>query len=247
MNEDDKSLDITGIGKLAKAVPASSWKRLVKTACNTFSQLIAPITATTYGLGQLIQAKFDGMVDAQKVLAADAVNRAKQKVERTNIPIKGNPKAIIIIKAIDKASNETDDNIRDIWANLIANEILTNEVHPEFPNILERLSSKDTVVLAEIGETNSKDSVKKAIRSTIYNLQIMSINFSSLVADETDFSREHLCNLGLIKRSSGLWRLTLIGEEFLKTVADPTFLIPNSEQVPPLSRAPTTLHPNKQV
>ena len=42
MSEDDKSLDLTGIGKFAKAVPAASWDRLVKTACDTFSQLIEP-------------------------------------------------------------------------------------------------------------------------------------------------------------------------------------------------------------
>jgi hypothetical protein len=78
MNEEDKSLDFTGIGKVAKAIPAKSWNILVTTACDTFSQLIAPITATTYGLGRLIQAKFNGMTDVQKVLAADAVNRAKR-------------------------------------------------------------------------------------------------------------------------------------------------------------------------
>jgi hypothetical protein len=72
MSNDEKSLDLTGVGKLAKAIPPSSWNKIVKTACDTFTSIIAPITATTTGLGRLIQAKFDGMVDAQKVLAADA-------------------------------------------------------------------------------------------------------------------------------------------------------------------------------
>jgi hypothetical protein len=227
MNEEDKSLDFTGIGKVAKAIPAKSWNRLVKTACDTFSQLIAPITSTTYGLGRLIQAKFNGMTDVQKIFAADAVNRARQKTEKANTPLKDNPKAIIILQALENASNETDDNIRDIWANLIANEILTNDVHPDFPNILKRLSSKDAVVLAEIGESNSKDTVKKAIKATVFHLSIMGIAFSSIVAEESDFSREHLHNLGLIKKISGQWSLTLIGEEFLKSVADPTFFSGN--------------------
>jgi len=230
MSEDDKSLDITGIGKLAKAVPASSWNRLVKTACDTFSQLISPITATTYGLGQLIQAKFDGMVDAQKVLAADTVARAKDKVEHSGKQTKPNPKAIILVKALENASNESDENIRDIWANLIANELIENDVHPEFPRILERLSPTDAAVLAEIGGTTDKDAVKKAVKAAVYRLEIMGISFSSYVEEETDFSREHLRNLNLIRKSSGQWRLTLVGEEFLKSVADPMFGVGNAEQ-----------------
>jgi hypothetical protein len=104
MSDEDKSLDLTGMGKLAKAIPASSWNKLVKTACDTFTQLLAPITAATTGLGRLIQAKFDGMVDAQKVLAADAVKKATKKVANTGRKPKGNPKSLILIKAIDNAS-----------------------------------------------------------------------------------------------------------------------------------------------
>lgn len=223
MSEDDKSLDLTGIGKFAKAVPAASWNRLVKTACDTFSQLIEPITATTYGLGKLIQAKFEGMVDAQKVLAADAVYRAKQKVEKSTKKPIGNPKAIVLVKSIESASNESDENVREIWANLIANEIVNNNVHPEFPRILERLSAMDAATLAEIGEKTKKDSVKRAVRAFVFHLSIAGVSFSAFVADEYDFSTEHLKNLGLIKRDSGQWFLTLIGEEFLKAVSDPTF------------------------
>lgn len=229
MSDEEKSLDITGIGKVAKAIPANSWNRLVKTACETFSQLISPITATTYGLGQLIQAKFDGMVDAQKVLAADAVARAKEKVENSAKQPKGNPKAIILVKAIENASNESDENIREIWANLIANEIISNDVHPEFPRILERLSPNDAAVLAEIGGRTGKDSVKNSVRAIIISLSFMGVHFSDFLEEETDFSREQLENLNLIKKSTGHWELTLVGEEFLKAVTDPTFVEPLDE------------------
>jgi hypothetical protein len=224
MSNDDSSLDLTGLGKLAKSIPASSWNRLVKTACDTFTDLLAPITSTTTGLGHLVQAKFDGMVDAQKVLAADSVRRAKEKVENTGRKPKGNPKSIVIIKIIENASNETDNNLRDIWANLLANEIIDNQVHPEFPRILERLSSNDAVTLAEIAnEDNRKDSVRKATRAVLYGLEIMGVSFSTLLEEDTDFNREHLRNLNLVTKSSGQWRLTLFGEEFLKAVADPAF------------------------
>lgn len=236
MSDDDKSLDLTGIGRLAKAIPPLSWNRLVKAACDTFTMLLAPITATTEGLGRLIKAKFDTMVDAQKVLAADTVRRAKEKVEKAGRQPKKHPKAIVLVKAIENASNESDDNVREIWANLIANEILDNQVHPEFPRILERMSSNDAVTLAEIAESNKKDSVKKATRALVFGMKIMGVSFSSLVEEATDFSREHLRNLNLISKRSGQWRLTLTGEGFLKAVADPTFEYAKAEQATERSR-----------
>ena len=242
MSNDDKSLDLTGVGKLAKAIPPSSWDKIVKTACDTFTSIIAPITATTTGLGRLIQAKFDGMVDAQKVLAADAVRRANEKVRNSSRKPKGNPKSSILIKAIDNASNESDVNIREIWANLIANEILDNQVHPEFPRILERLSPNDAATLAEIAEESKKESIKKATRAIVYSLEIMGVRFSTLLEEATDFSREHLRNLNLIKKVSGQWRLTFIGEEFLKAVADPTFEYVEAEQSAPPDRHSAALH-----
>jgi len=127
------------MGKLAKAIPAPAWNKLVKTACDTFTQLLSPITSATTGLGRLIQAKFDGMVDAQKVLAADAVKKATEKVANTGKKPKGNPKSLVLIRAIENASNETDPNLRKIWSNLMANEIIDNQVHPEFPKLLARI------------------------------------------------------------------------------------------------------------
>lgn len=223
MSDEDTSLDLTGVGKLAKAIPEKSWNRLVKTACDTFSQLVSPITATTFGLGKLIQARFDRMVDVQKVLAADAVRRAKEKIEKTGRLVKSQPKAVVLIRAIENASTETDDNLREIWSNLIANEILDNQVHPEFPRILERMSSNDAVTLAEIAESCRKISVKRATRAAISSLGIMGITFASLLDEHTDFCREHLRELHLIRKSSGQWLLTLTGEELLKSVADPTY------------------------
>ncbi len=230
MNDEDTSLDLIGVGKLAKAIPAPAWNRLVKTTCDTFSQLLSPITSTTFGLGQLIQAKFDKMVDVQKVFAADAVRRAKEKVERTGRVPKDKPKAIVLIRAVENASNETDNNLREIWSNLIANEILDNQVHPEFLRILERMSSNDALTLVDIADSDRKDHVKKATHAVVYGLRIMGYNFSALIEEDTDFCREHLQYLHLIRKNSGQWRLTLTGEEFLKSIADPTFEYIEAEQ-----------------
>jgi hypothetical protein len=223
MTEEDKSLDLAGIGKLGKAIPDAAWLKLVNTACDTFSTIIAPITSTTMGLGKLIEAKFDGMIDAQKVLAADAVQRANQKIKKSNKIPKGKIKSTVIISAIEKSSIETDDNIRDLWANLIANEILEGDVHPEFPRLVERLSSNDAIVLLEIAEKSQKEKIKLAVLAVTLSLNILGASLSALLEDESDFNREHLRNLHLIQKSEGIWKLTLFGEEFLKSVSDPSF------------------------
>lgn len=59
--------DLAGIGKIAEAIPEAGWQKAIDTACDTFTDLIAPITKTTAGLGGLIQAKFDAMVWAATI------------------------------------------------------------------------------------------------------------------------------------------------------------------------------------
>ena len=224
MAEDDTGLDLVGIGKLAQAIPDTAWKKLVDTACDTFTQIISPLTSTTAGLGRLIEAKFDGMVEAQKVYAAETVQRAQKKIQQSNQEIKGKLKSVVIINAIEKASIESDEGFREIWANLIANEFLAGQVHPEFPRVLERLSYEDAIVFLEIAEKNQKDKVKRAIKSVTVSLSVFGVTLSSLLdEDEADFHREHLRNLHLIQKSDGIWTVTLFGEEFLKSVTDPSF------------------------
>ncbi len=124
MGEEDKSLDVVGVGKLPKAIPARSWNQIVRAACETSTQLISPITAITGGLGRLIGSIFDGMVAAQRIRAADAVERAEDKVEKSRKGQKGNPKAIMVVQVIENASNESDENIRKLVENHIAGKIV---------------------------------------------------------------------------------------------------------------------------
>ena len=223
MSNDDSSLDLSGAGKLAQAIPKEGWKKLINTACDTFSDLIAPITKTTAGLGGLIQAKFDAMLDTQKVFAADAVYRAKEKVDHTGRTVSSIPKAKVLIPSIENASTETNDGLREIWANLIANEMLDANVHPEFPSILNRLSSNDAMVLADIAENNKKAKVKSAAKALAGSIKIIGISVDFAFEEPGDFSREHLERLGLIKKPQGIWTLTYFGEEFVKAVTDPNF------------------------
>ena len=106
---------------------------------------------------------------------------------------------------------------------MIANEILEGDVHPEFPRLVERLSSNDAIVLLEIAEKSQKEKIKLAVLAVTLSLNILGASLSALLEDESDFNREHLRNLHLIQKSEGIWKLTLFGEEFLKSVSDPSF------------------------
>ncbi|HLX68153.1 MAG TPA: Abi-alpha family protein [Verrucomicrobiae bacterium] len=211
------SVDPTGAAAIAKAIPKDGWNKMVNVACNTFSDVMSPLTKTTAGLGGLIEGKFKAMIDVQKVFAADALARARKKFDSTGRVSAAPPKAKVLLPAIESASVETDDGLRDIWANLIANEMLDASVHPEFPSILARLGPHDAKVLSEIARNNTKSWVKAAAQKLASSISILGVNFDEPV----DFSREHLNRLGLIKRPDGIWTLTHFGEEFVKAVTEP--------------------------
>lgn len=142
-------------------------------------------------------------------------------------------------------SNETEENIRDIWANLIANEIQKGSAHPEFPRILERLNTEDALILIEIAKpTESRDvlrNLSNALRAVAYGIAIKTagLSFSAGKMIEkaelgvgADFHKTHLSNLNLIFYDSGQWKLSAIGKAFLHAVADPSFdSVNEAEQV----------------
>ena len=220
MPDDDKSLDLIGIEKVVKSLPKQSIKDVIDVSIDTFNKAVSPILETTAGLGRLIKVKFDSLVDVQKVYAVEAlmkVNKASHEKKEKVIP-----KARIIIDSIENVSNETDDNLRDIWSNLIANELLTADVHPEFPRILKRLSVQDAQTLISIVELDKKLHLAFKNLAHTFALSMNSAISSLAISKYHDFSYEHLERLGLITFESSGWKLTLLGQEFLKAVADPS-------------------------
>ena len=214
----DLSLDLVGAGKLAQAIPARAWDRLVTTACETFTQCLAPITATTSGAGRLIQARFDRLVDAQKVLAAETLSRASRKAANRRTGTPRAPKTSVIIAAIEASSVETDETVRELWANLLAHEFIHAGVHPEFPRILSRMSSSDARTLAKIASEG-----KRRLSRVKLNIFLKSLVHVGLVGvtEGTNFSLEHLAGLNVIHREEGIWNLTEIGRAFIDTVSNP--------------------------
>jgi len=220
---EETGLDIVGIGKLAKAIPQKAWVQAVDTACKTFREAIAPFTALTSGTGRLIEAKFDRLVDAEKVLAAEAMSKAQEKVVQSKKKPSGKAKANIVIAAIEATGSETDIVARELWSNLLAQEIINGNVHPEFPRILSRLSASDAQMLAQIAERQEGKSaqLKIAIKKFSASISILGIAVELLQPDEEGtFTHEHLESLNLVCRREGAWGLTLTGKAFIQSVSD---------------------------
>ncbi|QNN23360.1 DUF4393 domain-containing protein [Planctomycetales bacterium ZRK34] len=224
MAADDKSVDLTGIGKAMQAIPESSWAIVVSTACNTFESILAPITETTGGIGRLIRAKFDHMIDVEKVLAVEAVASADCKAKRaTKNP--QFPRPNIFIQVLEHASQETDAGIRELWSNLLAQEMVDHSAHPEFGRILTRMTSDDARVLAEIAGRRPtslsaafSEAMRRAFAATPLGIVLAS-------RDPRTFNHFHLKNLGLIYHEDGFWDLTTIGRAFIKAVSDPELTV----------------------
>jgi hypothetical protein len=69
---------------------------------------------------------------------------AEAKIQPTQVPLK------ILLPIIDNASIEDEDDLQDIWANLLANAAdprKSDEVVPTFLAILKELSSRDVMFL----------------------------------------------------------------------------------------------------
>ena len=215
---DDPSFDLVGIGKVAKAIPAKAWVQLVETACVTFREVVAPVKALTSGTGRLIEAKFDRLVEAEKVLASDTFNNASKKARASKKPQAENPSARVILAVIDRSSSETDPLLRELWANLLAQEFTNVGVHPEFPGILSRLSSQDAQVLADVAQTGSGTDVRlmKVVNDLLSAFKVLGLSLK--FREERTYIHEHLETLGLIRIDRGTYALTLMGGAFLKTV-----------------------------
>ena len=224
MSESKGGLDLGGLGKIAEAIPREGWNKIIDTAAETFSDLIAPITKTTAGLGGLIQGKFDAMIDVQKVFAADAVYRARLKCEQVGGEPNPRPSARVVIDAIEEASVESDDNLREIWSNLLANELTSGGVHPEFPKILARMSADDAHLLSSV-TSDSKSNLNRKLANKVTAEIIHAFGISvglSWKRSKSSFSIEHLERLGLIREADGEIALTKFGEQFVRAVSDPS-------------------------
>ena len=229
MPSDDKSLDLTGIGKLAKSIPDSVYNQTIETITTTFEKLIAPITETTSGLGRYIRQKFDNMVGVEKSLFIYSMQNAldksaKKRLNVGHVPI---PTPKTLIKIMEEVSKETDPLLNVLWTNLLSSQLLDQRSHPFFINILSNLSAKEALLLESLNSFDDIGEIAKSILILPHKITSW-VNKNGGIERDWDFSCSLLCEFGLTKtvtpsirkRGQGtviLYR-TDIGEEFLKAV-----------------------------
>ena len=195
-NKDDSSLDILGAGKIVKAIPPEALNKVFGVLCETLEKLISPVTSATTGVAGYISAKFDGLIEYEKLNTAHMLKSAFEKTSgKIDVSTK-EPNILVIIKIIESSSTQNDQNLQELWSNLLANELVHKSVHPEFVHILSRLSSKDAYRLMEFAKRDSKPPTKVTLSFKMFGREI---NFRGIVDEEKDFTNAHLFNLGLIE------------------------------------------------
>ena len=227
MIKDEISIDLIGLGKIAKAIPSSVYERTSETINSTFEKIIAPITETTSGLGRYIRQKFDNMVEIEKSIlvysiqnAIDKLNKSGKRVEQIS-----SPKSLIRI--MDNVSQETDPLLNVLWTNLLCSQLSNQKSHPFFINTLSSLSAKEALLLESLNPFDKIGEVAKNIIIFQKDIEFW-VKRNKEEKFIWDFSCNLLCEFGLaetitpathIKSDSTviLFR-TKIGEEFLNAV-----------------------------
>ena len=227
MSNKDKSLDLVGIGKLAKAIPDSVYEQGTETITSTFIKLVAPITETTSGIGRYIQQKFDNMVDIEKSILTYSIQNAQDRAVEKNLKIGHVATPKNLIKIIEEVSKETDPILNTLWTNLLCSELTNQETHPFFIDILSKLSVKEAQLLNSLNTFNNIGSIKSS--TLILPHKITSwVKENNSNVNKWDFSCNLLYEFGLAKtvtpsmHTNGSGTVTLyrtdIGEDFLNAV-----------------------------
>ncbi|WP_238114997.1 Abi-alpha family protein [Vibrio cincinnatiensis] len=173
---------------------------------------------------RLISAKFDRLVEAEKILAAETFRNARKKVEKSKAAPQGNYKSSIIVKVLEQSSQETDMNMRELWENLLAQELIDGSVHPEVVSILSRIAPQDAQTLAKIAdESPAGEYVSSFVNSFAKeaSVGVAGLYFKIKKRPQFTFSEKLLESLNLIELDDRSWVLTAIGEGFIASVSEP--------------------------
>jgi hypothetical protein len=148
------SLDLTGIGRVAEAIPPEVYTRPTESLVHTFEKLVAPITETTSGLGRYIKQKIDNMVEVERQMLTftleKAQNRAKIKADRLSANLAPPAHHKSFVKSLEEAAREFDADLHEMWTNLIATQLIEGACSPNFVEILSLLGPNDAHLLTSL-------------------------------------------------------------------------------------------------
>ncbi|AQU82655.1 MULTISPECIES: hypothetical protein [unclassified Halomonas] len=198
--------------EIVKALPKESINDITKVACNTFRDIVYPITAATKGLGLLIETKFDLLNDAQKILAAEAIRKTAEKASNNGrLSQSKSMKPVIFYEALDNIDAHVDQLQSEVWTNLMASEVQTGNIHPEIVRTLSKLASGDILLLNDIAFNQDKDGFSRFIAH-------FKKDNATLTPVRNSFNHFYLEELGVIVKHEGKWNTTFKGVELLRSV-----------------------------
>lgn len=153
-SSNNRSLDLLGLGKLAKAIPPEVYTRTTATVLSMLEQLASPVTEITAGSGRYIRQKFDNMVETEKALASytleKAIRKAEEKAQITGRIVHPPASTKTFVKAIEEASKESEPLLHEMWTNLIASQLIEETCHPHFVQILSHFSPAEAMLLISL-------------------------------------------------------------------------------------------------
>ncbi|MFM7967065.1 hypothetical protein ACF2JD_01220 [Aeromonas sp. A-5] len=196
---------------MLKNIPKEVWGATI----DIVNKLIFPITATTVGIGKLIEHKFNTLNEVQKIIAEQTLREATEKVRNSGVRdfsfVVVKPQVIYTV--LENSDSQSDDFIRSLWANLTAREMSEGSIHPEIARTFSKLTAPDLVVLSELHSKSS--SVTKLIFQALASTYTLGI-----ARDPKSFHHVYLSDLGLITDVSGKWFVTTKGKELMRCIAE---------------------------
>lgn len=194
-----------------KDIPKEVWGATVEVV----NKLIYPITATTVGVGKLIEQKFSTLNEVQKIIAEQTLREATEKVEKIkrhdfeNVVVKPQ----VIYTVLENADSQADEFVRSLWANVTARELSEGSVHPEIVRLFSKVTAPDLMVLGELHVASS--SIKTLIFKALSSAYTLGIS-----RDPKSFHHVYLSDLGLIADISGKWFITTKGKELMRCIGE---------------------------
>ncbi|MCL1125466.1 hypothetical protein [Shewanella surugensis] len=194
-----------------KEIPKEVWGATVE----VINKLIYPITATTVGVGKLIEQKLSTLNDVQKLIAEQTLREAAEKISNAknsdfkNVVVKPQ----VIYTVLENTDSQSDDFIRSLWANVTARELSEGSVHPEIVRLFSKLTAPDLIVLSDLHSQGS--SIKKLLFKALSSTYTLGIS-----RDPKSFHHVYLADLGLIDEISGKWFITTKGKELMRCIGE---------------------------
>lgn len=191
---------------------------LVKEATSTFGKLLKPLTAFCAGFGTWIELKFASLNDLQKLRAAALLEQTQKKIEagiESSLSAGSSPDPETVDAIFTVATKNPSPVKLGLCSTAMANELSGVFVHPEFVHLLDRLSIQDLTVLAQVEEDEGRPASFIEILNAIAKTTGLRIVPISLEAPQS-LSHAFLQQRNLILQDNARWRLTLIGEAFIK-------------------------------